>query len=182
MHVQPLRDNDADDHNLMLSTLTDGHGIFTAQAEPQDDCWYDPDDDWYDPLPGAGSNVIHFQNLDEGYGAFCFDALDRYVWASLKPADDNTSVAIMAHLDELKQVARDPVVFWNSQDQVFEIYFRTGRHRSLPCPARGRRLGSRSRTRAFNSLTLARHCTSFPITLSTPWWLQLRRLRSSCRQ
>jgi hypothetical protein len=117
MHVQPLRDNDADDHNLMLSTLTGGRGVFMAQAEPQDDGWYDRDDDWYDPdegwynpLPSDGSNVITFQNLDGGYGAFHFDALDRYVWASFKPADDNTSVAIMAHLDELKQVARDPVV------------------------------------------------------------------------
>jgi hypothetical protein len=49
MHVQPLCDNDADDHNLMLSTLTGGHGIFMAHAEPQDAEWYDSDDDWYDP-------------------------------------------------------------------------------------------------------------------------------------
>jgi hypothetical protein len=45
MHVQPLRDNDADDHNVMLSTLTGGHGVFMAQTEPQDDGWYDSDDD-----------------------------------------------------------------------------------------------------------------------------------------
>ena len=41
-----LRDNDANDHNLMLSTLTDGHGVFMAQAEPQDEDWYDPDDNF----------------------------------------------------------------------------------------------------------------------------------------
>jgi hypothetical protein len=45
MHVQPLRDNDADDHNVMLSMLTGGHGVFMTQAEPQDDGWYDSDDD-----------------------------------------------------------------------------------------------------------------------------------------
>ena len=52
-----------------------------------------------------------------------FDDLDRHVWASFKSADDNTSVVIMTHLDELTRVASDPVVFWNSLDEVFEIYF-----------------------------------------------------------
>ena len=64
----------------MLSTLTGGHGVFMAQAELQDADWYDSDDAWYDPdagwinpLPDAGSNAIHFQNLDGGYGVFYFD-------------------------------------------------------------------------------------------------------------
>ena len=67
MHVQHLRDNDADDHNLMLSTLTGGHGVFMAQAELQDadwydsdDAWYDPDDGWINPLPGAGLICLGF--------------------------------------------------------------------------------------------------------------------------
>jgi hypothetical protein len=35
IHVQPLRcDDDADDHNLLLLTLTGGHGVFMAQALP----------------------------------------------------------------------------------------------------------------------------------------------------
>ena len=33
MHVQPLRGDDDDDHNLLLSTLTGGHGVFMAEAE-----------------------------------------------------------------------------------------------------------------------------------------------------
>ena len=130
MHVQPLRDNDADDHNLMLSTLTGSHGVFMAQAELQDadwydndDSWYDPDDGWIYPPPGAGSNAIHFQNLDGGYGVLYFDDQDRYVWASFKPAADNTNAAIAAPLDELTRVAPDPVVFWNFPDEAFEIYF-----------------------------------------------------------
>ena len=52
VHVQPLRDNDADDHNLMLLILTGGHGVFMAKAEPQDDGWYDRDHEWYDPDDG----------------------------------------------------------------------------------------------------------------------------------
>jgi hypothetical protein len=32
MHVHPLRSDNDDDHNLLLSTLTGGHGVFMAEA------------------------------------------------------------------------------------------------------------------------------------------------------
>ena len=37
MHVQPLRtSDDDDDHSLLISTLTGGHGVFMSQAEAID--------------------------------------------------------------------------------------------------------------------------------------------------
>ncbi len=44
------------------------------------------------------------------------------------------------------------------------------------------RLDSRSSTSIFKSLTLVQQYVSFPFTLSTPWWFQLRHLCSSCLQ
>ncbi len=46
MHVQPLRSDDDDGHNMLLSTLTGGHGVFMAKAE------VDKIEDWYDPDNG----------------------------------------------------------------------------------------------------------------------------------
>jgi hypothetical protein len=46
MHVQPLRSYDDDGHDLLLSTLTGGHGVFIAKAE------VDKIGDWYDPDNG----------------------------------------------------------------------------------------------------------------------------------
>jgi hypothetical protein len=49
MHVQPLHSDDDDGHNLLLSTLTGGHGVFMAEAEVDKiEDWYDSDNDWYD--------------------------------------------------------------------------------------------------------------------------------------
>jgi hypothetical protein len=65
MHMQPLRSDDDDGHNLLLSTLTGGHGVFMAEAElsaligghgvfiaeaevNEVKDWYDLDNDWYD--------------------------------------------------------------------------------------------------------------------------------------
>ena len=49
MHVQPLRGDDDDDHYLLLSTLTGGHGVFMAEAEVNKiEDWYDSDNEHYD--------------------------------------------------------------------------------------------------------------------------------------
>jgi hypothetical protein len=95
----------------------------------------------------------------------------------------------MVHLDDLTRVAPDPVVFWNSQDEVFEIYFgQADIDSTVPVKRKMTSTSSvviiikskgLSMTTIFNSLTLARQCTSLPITLSTPWlkWPQAVRLR-----
>jgi hypothetical protein len=58
MQVQPLRSDDDDGHNLLLSTLTGGHGGFMAEAE------VDKIEDWYDSVLDAhGAHGICFQNL-----------------------------------------------------------------------------------------------------------------------
>jgi hypothetical protein len=44
--MQPLRSYDDDGHDLLLSTLTGGHGVFIAKAE------VDKIGDWYDPDNG----------------------------------------------------------------------------------------------------------------------------------
>jgi hypothetical protein len=49
MHVQPLRSDDDDGHNLLLSTITGGHGVFMTEAKVDKvEDWYDSDNDWYD--------------------------------------------------------------------------------------------------------------------------------------
>jgi hypothetical protein len=72
MHVQPLHSDDDDGHNLLLSTLTGGHGVLMSEAEMDKiEDWYDSDNDWYDsynnlqiPLLDAhGAHGICFQNL-----------------------------------------------------------------------------------------------------------------------
>ena len=72
LHVQPLRSDNDDEHNLLLSTLTGGHGVFMAEAEEDKiEDWYESDNDWNDsdnnlqiPLLDAhGAHGICFKNL-----------------------------------------------------------------------------------------------------------------------
>jgi hypothetical protein len=65
MHVQHLRSDNDDDHNLLLSTLTGGHGVFMAKAEVDKiEDWYESDNDWYDSegnlqIPLLGAHGTH---------------------------------------------------------------------------------------------------------------------------
>ncbi len=131
MHVQPLRSDNDDDHNLLLSTLTGGHGVFMAEAEVDKiEDWYESDNDSYDsegnlqiPLLGAhGTRGISFQNLTGGYGAIFSDSLDETVWAYFKPADGETVEAITSTIAELQKFGPGFMI-WNSQDRTFEFYF-----------------------------------------------------------
>jgi hypothetical protein len=47
MHVQPLHSDDDDGHNMLLSTLTGGHGVFMVKAEVKIEDCYDPDNGWF---------------------------------------------------------------------------------------------------------------------------------------
>jgi hypothetical protein len=48
IHVQPLHNDNDDDHNLLISTLTGGHSVLMAEAEVDkiEDCYYESDNDW----------------------------------------------------------------------------------------------------------------------------------------
>ncbi len=73
IHVQPLRRDNDDDHNLLLSTLTSGHGVSMTEDEVDKiEDWYESDNDWYDSdnlqiplLDSHGTHGISFQNLSE---------------------------------------------------------------------------------------------------------------------
>jgi hypothetical protein len=146
MHVQPLRSDDDEDHNLLLSTLTGGHGVFMAEAElstltcrqgvyiaeaevDEVEDWYDPDNDWYDsdnnlqiPLFDAhGAHGICFQNLTGGHGAIFSDCFDQAVWAYFKPAGDETIVTITSTIAELQKFGPG-FMMWNPQDRAFAAY------------------------------------------------------------
>ena len=100
MHVQPLRGDDDDGHNLLLSTLTGDHGVFMAEAEVNKiEDWYDsdiehydPENDWQVPLYQSplfnahADQWICFQTLTGGLGALFYDSSDQVVWAYFKPA------------------------------------------------------------------------------------------------
>ena len=96
MHVQPLRGDDDDGHNLLLSTLTGDHGVFMAEAEVNKiEDWYDsdiehydPENDWQVPLYQSplfnahADQWICFQTLTGGLGALFYDSSDQVVWAT----------------------------------------------------------------------------------------------------
>jgi hypothetical protein len=146
MHVQPLRSDDDEGHNLLLSTLTGGHGVFMAEAElstltchqgvyiaeaevDEVEDWYDPDNDWYDsdnnlqiPLFDAhGAHGICLQNLTGGHGAIFSDCFDQAVWAYFKPAGDETIVTITSTIAELQKFGPGFMI-WNPQDRAFAAY------------------------------------------------------------
>ena len=57
--MQPLLSDDDDGHNLLLSTLTGGHGHFTAEAEVDEvEDWYDSDNDWQ-KVPLFDTHAVH---------------------------------------------------------------------------------------------------------------------------
>ena len=78
------RDDDADDHTLMLSTLTGGHGFCMAQTAIADD----PHDEWYDPS---------------------FDCNDGPVSVFFQPADDDPPEVVLSRLDGLAPSGPAPV-------------------------------------------------------------------------
>ncbi len=72
--VQPLRRNNDDDHNLLISTITGGHGVIMEEPEVDKiEDWYESDNDWYDSdnnlqiplLHVNGTHGISFQNFPE---------------------------------------------------------------------------------------------------------------------
>ncbi len=83
MHVQPLHSYDDDGHELLLSTLTGGHGVFMAKAEMEIEDWYNPDNGWYnsdnwqDPL----FNLHADASTTGGKGALLFDSSVQHVQA-----------------------------------------------------------------------------------------------------
>jgi hypothetical protein len=119
------------DHNLLISTLTGGHGVFMKEAEVDKiEDWYESDNDWYDSdnnlqiplLDVHGVHGIIFQNFTDGYGAIFSDSFDEIVWASYQPADGETVEVITSTITELQKF--DPgFMIWNSQDRTFEVYF-----------------------------------------------------------
>jgi hypothetical protein len=121
MHVQPLRSDNDDDHNLLLSTLTGGHGVFMAEAEVDKiEDWYESDNDWYDsednlqiPLLGAhGTPGISLQNLTGGYGAIFSDSFDKALWIYLKPPIGETVEVITSTIAELQKFGEE----WPKED------------------------------------------------------------------
>ncbi len=131
VHVQPLRSDNDDDNNLLLSMPTGGHGVFMAEAEVDKiEDWYDSYNDCYDldnnlqiPLLNADrAHGICFQNLTGGYGAIFSDSLDQAAWAYFKPAGGETVEAITSTIAELQKFGPGFMI-WNSQDRTFEVYF-----------------------------------------------------------
>jgi hypothetical protein len=131
MRVQPLRSDNDDDHNLLISTLTGGNGVFMAEAKVDKiEDWYESDNDWYDSdnnlqIPLLDAHVAHgisFQNLTGGYGAIFSDSFDEAVWAYFKPAGGETVEAISSTIAEWQKFGPGFMI-WNSQDRTFEVYF-----------------------------------------------------------
>ncbi len=85
MHVQPLHSDD-DDHNMLLSTLTGGHGVFMAKAEVKIEDWYDPDNGWSNSgsnwqAQGPLFNLHADPSTTGGKGALLFDSSVKHIQA-----------------------------------------------------------------------------------------------------
>jgi hypothetical protein len=86
MHVQPLRSYDDDGHELLLSTLTGGHGDFMLAKTEVDkiEDWYDPDNGWYNSDNNWEAPLFNLHvdaSITGGRGALFFDSFDQVVWA-----------------------------------------------------------------------------------------------------
>ncbi len=131
MYVQPLHSDNDNDHNLLLSTLTGGHGVFMAEAElDKIEDWYESDNDWYYSdnnlqipiLDAHGAHGISFKNLAGGYGAIFSDFFDEAVWSYFKPGGGETVETITSTIAELQKFGPGFMI-WNSYDDTFEVYF-----------------------------------------------------------